>query len=48
MARPERGGLDLGGTKIQAIVATAGPRGLGRARRPTRAEGGPDDVIAAA
>ena len=39
-----RGGIDLGGTKIQTVVA--GPRGkvLGQARHPTPTEGGPEDV----
>jgi glucokinase len=49
MASPSglRGGIDLGGTKIQAIVADADHQVLGQARRPTPTEGGPDDVIAA-
>jgi glucokinase len=51
MARPDepslRGGIDLGGTKIQAIVADRDHQVLGAARLPTPAEGGPDDVIAA-
>jgi glucokinase len=42
-----RGGIDLGGTKIQAIVADAEHQVLGQARRPTPTEGGPPDVIAA-
>src|SRR4051794_38439658 len=42
-----RGGIDLGGTKIQAIVASPEHEVLGQARRPTPTEGGPDDVIAA-
>ncbi len=42
-----RGGIDLGGTKIQAIVVDADHRVLGQARRPTPTTGGPDDVIAA-
>jgi glucokinase len=42
-----RGGIDLGGTKIQAIVANAEHQVLGQARRPTPTEGGPPDVIAA-
>jgi glucokinase len=42
-----RGGIDLGGTKIQAVVVNAegGPRG--DARRPTPTEGGPTDVARA-
>jgi glucokinase len=41
-----RGGIDLGGTKIQAAVV--GPRGkvYGEARRPTPTTGGPEDVAA--
>jgi glucokinase len=42
-----RGGIDLGGTKIQAIVTNAEHQVLGQARRPTPAEGGPPEVIAA-
>lgn len=42
-----RGGIDLGGTKIQAIVADEEHRVVGQARRPTPTTGGPDDVIAA-
>ena len=50
MARPDaplRGGIDLGGTKIQAIVADADHEILGTARRPTPTTGGPQDVIGA-
>ena len=42
-----RGGIDLGGTKIQAIVADDDHQVVGEARRPTPTQGGPDDVIAA-
>jgi glucokinase len=42
-----RGGIDLGGTKIQAIVANDEHQVIGQARRPTPTEGGPPDVIAA-
>lgn len=43
-----RGGIDLGGTKVQAIVRDAETaQVLGRARNPTPAEGGPQAVIAA-
>ncbi len=43
-----RGGLDLGGTKIQAIVFdTDAERVLASARRPTPQEGGPAAVTAA-
>jgi glucokinase len=39
-----RGGIDLGGTKIQTAIV--GPRGgiSGQSRRPTPTEGGPEDV----
>ena len=39
-----RGGIDLGGTKIEAIVIDADNQVLGQARRPTPTEGGPHDV----
>jgi glucokinase len=39
-----RGGIDLGGTKIEAIVVDADNNVLGQARRPTPTEGGPPDV----
>jgi glucokinase len=42
-----RGGIDLGGTKIQAIIADDRHTVLGQARRPTPTEGGPADVVAA-
>jgi glucokinase len=42
-----RGGIDLGGTKIQAIVADDDHQVVGEARRPTPTQGGPEDVIAA-
>jgi glucokinase len=42
-----RGGIDLGGTKIQAVVVDPGHAVLGQARHPTPIEGGPDDVAAA-
>src|ERR1700743_3076091 len=42
-----RGGIDLGGTKIQtAVIDTAGEV-KGEARRPTPTDGGPKDVAAA-
>jgi glucokinase len=41
-----RGGLDLGGTKIQAVVVDARGRVLGEARRPTPTTGGPPAVEA--
>jgi glucokinase len=39
-----RGGIDLGGTKIQAAIVDPGGRVLGEARRQTPTEGGPQDV----
>jgi glucokinase len=39
-----RGGIDLGGTKIQTVVVDAGNNVLGQSRRPTPTEGGPEDV----
>jgi len=44
MAGGLRGGIDLGGTKIQAVVVDAGNRVLGEARHPTPTAGGPRDV----
>jgi glucokinase len=44
---PVRGGVDLGGTKIEAIVVDSGNNVLGSARRPTPTEGGPAEVAAA-
>jgi glucokinase len=45
--RAARGGIDLGGTKIEAVVVDARNRVLGSARRPTPTEGGPGNVAAA-
>jgi glucokinase len=42
-----RGGIDLGGTKIQAAIVDAGGKVVGEARRPTPTEGGPADVARA-
>jgi glucokinase len=42
-----RGGIDLGGTKIQAVVVDESHAVLGEDRRPTPTEGGPADVVAA-
>jgi glucokinase len=42
-----RGGIDLGGTKIEASVVDDDNRVLGQARQPTPARGGPADVVAA-
>ena len=39
-----RGGIDLGGTKIEAIVVDAEQHVRGQARQPTPTEGGPADV----
>ncbi len=40
------GGIDLGGTKIQAAVVDARHEVLGQARRETPASGGPDAIVA--
>ncbi len=40
-----RGGVDLGGTKIQAVVIDDASSVLGQARRPTPTDGGPEDVV---
>ena len=42
-----RGGIDLGGTKIQAVVVDERHEVLGEQRQPTPTEGGPADVVAA-
>jgi glucokinase len=42
-----RGGIDLGGTKVQAVVVDADSQVLGQARHPTPTSGGPADVTAA-
>ncbi len=39
-----RGGIDLGGTKIQTVVVDGRWKVLGEARRPTPTTGGPKDV----
>ena len=39
-----RGGIDLGGTKIEAIVVDAENQVLGQSREPTPTDGGPADV----
>jgi glucokinase len=39
-----RGGIDLGGTKIQAAIVSAAGEVSGEARRPTPTSGGPEDV----
>jgi glucokinase len=40
------GGIDLGGTKIQAVIVDDDHSVLGSARRPTPTSGGPSDVAA--
>jgi len=39
-----RGGIDLGGTKVEAVVVDTRNKVLGSARKPTPTAGGPDDV----
>ena len=41
-----RGGIDLGGTKIQTVIVDGSNQVLGEARRPTPTEGGPEVVSA--
>jgi glucokinase len=41
-----RGGIDLGGTKIEAIVVDHEQKVLGQSRQPTPTDGGPADVAA--
>jgi glucokinase len=41
------GGIDLGGTKIQAAVIDAEHQVLGQSRQPTPTSGGPEDVASA-
>jgi len=42
-----RGGIDLGGTKIQTAIVDARGDVVAQARRPTPTSGGPEDVAAA-
>jgi glucokinase len=42
-----RGGIDLGGTKIQAVVCDDDHKVIGKSRRATPQEGGPPDVVEA-
>ena len=42
-----RGGIDLGGTKIQAVVVDTAGEVAGQSRHPTPTSGGPPDVAAA-
>jgi glucokinase len=46
-AMPTHGGIDLGGTKIQAVIVDDDHKVLGSARRPTPTSGGPEDVVSA-
>ena len=39
-----RGGIDLGGTKIEAIIVDGDNHVLGQSREPTPIDGGPADV----
>ena len=41
-----RGGVDLGGTKIQAVIVDGQREVLGQARRPTPTSGGPEAIAA--
>src|SRR5205814_6053160 len=43
-AKKLRGGIDLGGTKIEAIVIDGRHKVLGESRQPTPTTGGPADV----
>jgi glucokinase len=42
-----RGGIDLGGTKIQTAIVDGRGKVVGQARQPTPTSGGPEDVAAA-
>jgi glucokinase len=42
-----RGGIDLGGTKIQTAIVDTGGEVVGEARHPTPTDGGPDGVAKA-
>ncbi len=42
-----RGGIDLGGTKIQAVIVNDTNTVTGSSRHPTPKDAGPDGVIAA-
>jgi glucokinase len=44
---PTYGGIDLGGTKIQAVIVDDDHKPVGSARRPTPTSGGPEDVAGA-
>lgn len=43
----QRGGVDLGGTKIQAVILDEADNVVGDSRRPTPTTGGPPDIVAA-
>jgi glucokinase len=43
-SKQARGGIDLGGTKIQTVIVDADNEVLGQSRRPTPTSGGPEDV----
>ncbi len=45
-SKAARAGIDLGGTKIEAVVVDARNNVLGAARHPTPLQGGPPDVAA--
>ena len=47
MAGKLRGGIDVGGTKVQAIVVDGAHQVLGEARHPTPTTGGPDSILEA-
>jgi len=42
-----RGGIDLGGTKIQAAIIDGRGDAVGQSRHPTPTSGGPEDVAVA-
>ncbi len=42
-----RGGIDLGGTKIQTVIVDSDGKVMGKARRPTPTEGNPPEVAEA-
>jgi glucokinase len=46
VSKPARGGIDLGGTKIETVVVDSRNNVLGSARRPTPTKGGPSAVAA--
>src|SRR5207245_6857389 len=42
-----RGGIDLGGTKIEAVILDDGERPVAQSRHPTPVEGGPPAIVEA-